>query len=154
MTVDLPPSLITLARSAAADADPVAVFRAAEAASKALLGHRLFTTLFDLKQLQLLLTIEQAVGVIGLRDLLGLAPALLGIGFGQQRDAGQCQSQDQIVHRGFHQSVSLSQEWGQSRVKAPICQSVHCRGACWITSVLLQSPFENHFTHTNYIFIN
>jgi GAF domain-containing protein len=46
MTVDLPPSLITLARSAANDGDPVAVFRAAEAASKALLGHRLFTTLF------------------------------------------------------------------------------------------------------------
>ena len=46
MTAQLPASLITLARSAAADADPNAVFRAAEAASTALLGHRLFTTLF------------------------------------------------------------------------------------------------------------
>lgn len=40
------PELIALARAAAASADPVAVFRAAEAASKAMLGHRLFTVLF------------------------------------------------------------------------------------------------------------
>ena len=46
MTVDLPPSLIALARTAAAETDPVAIFRAAEAASEALIGHRLFTTLF------------------------------------------------------------------------------------------------------------
>lgn len=46
MTTALPPALIALARAAAAEADPRAVFRAAEAASAALLGHRLFTILF------------------------------------------------------------------------------------------------------------
>lgn len=46
MSTDLPPSLIALARAAAEVADPVAVFRAAEAASAALIGHRLFTILF------------------------------------------------------------------------------------------------------------
>ncbi len=46
MTVALPPELIALARAAASEADPVAVFRAAEMASAALIGHRLFTTLF------------------------------------------------------------------------------------------------------------
>ncbi|MEO3475099.1 GAF domain-containing protein [Roseomonas sp. CAU 1739] len=46
MTVALPPALIALARAAADDADPVAVFRAAEAASAALMRHRLFTALF------------------------------------------------------------------------------------------------------------
>lgn len=46
MTVDLPPELIALARAAAAESDPRAVFRAAEAANAALVGHRLFTILF------------------------------------------------------------------------------------------------------------
>lgn len=46
MKPDLPPSLIALARAAAAERDPGAVFRAAQAASAALVGHRLFTILF------------------------------------------------------------------------------------------------------------
>ncbi len=46
MKPDLPNSLIALARAAAAERDPGAVFRAAEAASAALVGHRLFTILF------------------------------------------------------------------------------------------------------------
>ena len=40
------PELVALARAAAGEADPVAVFRAAEAASIALIRHRLFTVLF------------------------------------------------------------------------------------------------------------
>jgi GAF domain-containing protein len=40
------PELVALARAAASSADPVAVFRAAEQASAALVGHRLFTVLF------------------------------------------------------------------------------------------------------------
>jgi GAF domain-containing protein len=40
------PDLIALARAAASCPDPVAVFRAAEAASAALVRHRLFTVLF------------------------------------------------------------------------------------------------------------
>ena len=46
MTVDLPPSLVALARAAAAETAARAVFRAAEAANAALVGHRLFTILF------------------------------------------------------------------------------------------------------------
>lgn len=46
MSTALPPELIALARCAAAESDPAAIFRAAEAASAALIGHRLFTTLF------------------------------------------------------------------------------------------------------------
>ncbi len=46
MTVALPPTLIALAKAAADQRDPATVFRAAEAASRALLGHRLFTMLF------------------------------------------------------------------------------------------------------------
>ena len=46
MTVALPPTLIALAKAAAEQRDPAAVFRAAEAASAALIGHRLFTALF------------------------------------------------------------------------------------------------------------
>lgn len=46
MTTEMPPSLVALARAAADAADPVTVFRAAEAASAALIGHRLFTILF------------------------------------------------------------------------------------------------------------
>ncbi|WP_198374888.1 GAF domain-containing protein [Neoroseomonas rubea] len=40
------PELVALARAAAGSVDPVAVFRAAEAASTALIRHRLFTVLF------------------------------------------------------------------------------------------------------------
>lgn len=46
MKAHLPPSLVTLARAAAGQPDPAAAFRTAEAASKALIGHRLFTILF------------------------------------------------------------------------------------------------------------
>ncbi|WP_198371545.1 GAF domain-containing protein [Roseomonas rosulenta] len=46
MTTELPPALIALASAAASEADPRAVFRAAEAANAALVGHRLFTILF------------------------------------------------------------------------------------------------------------
>ena len=42
----IPVELIALARAAADERDPLAVFRAAEAASAALIGHRLFTALF------------------------------------------------------------------------------------------------------------
>lgn len=46
MTEPLPPSLIALARAAAESPASQAVFAAAEKASAALLGHRLFTILF------------------------------------------------------------------------------------------------------------
>ena len=66
MTTDLPPALIALARAAASEADPRAVFRAAEAANAALLGHRLFTILFVVPGGALGITVAR------LEDKLGL----------------------------------------------------------------------------------